>query len=185
MACTPKRCGLIMTEFTLNFQNLRNPGVTIGIFAIAGPLSQLGRPIVLPDIITLAERALKNAVADEAPQQDPNQINRVFGIIPDPELPPCENGCECAGVVYKELKKETVIVDAIFTFTENTYSARTTATRTVSEGVGRCRSDNYETMLTFGEIPDLNLEIILARAKPLTEDELAKVREVFNTPTET
>jgi hypothetical protein len=143
----------------------------------------VGGKVFLPDILDRAAEALKSIVRAEAPTQDPGDPNRVFGIVPDPELPACDADCECASVVYQAGAPETFFYNATFSLGDNTYDVSTTATRVVSAGVGRCRSAVRVGVLAFGIVPDLGLEIALARTAPLTLDELREVGDLLGRPT--
>jgi hypothetical protein len=135
MTCAPKKCGLIKTEFEIDTDDEvpdpKLPGAMMynpsyGVTATSGALA--GRRVHFQDVLDKANEALAKAVQSEN------------GIVPDPDMPPCGEGCECGGVVWTPRPADYATVTATFSNNGIKYQAKCVARRTISDGVGRCRT---------------------------------------------
>lgn len=155
MACKPTKCGLVKTDF--------GPLGPITVTATSGPLA--GRQVHFQDVVDEATTLLQQAV-DNAKQTEP-----------DPDMPKCDNGCACAGVVWTPRPPDSVPFTVTFTVNDISYEATANVNRTISDGVGRCAPEHYS--VAAGRIPEMDLTVAVSRRQPITGAELAKVGEIL------
>ena len=173
MACSLKKCGLVKTQIDVPISTDANdptdptkrnepPGYSV--------TDDSGRTVHYHDVLEAADTALQDAVKPN-PQ-----------IAPDPEYPSCEeSNCMCAGVVWTPRPSDSVPVTAKVTMPSGqTFTARTTATRTISDGVGRCAPKEYTVAFGFGPNTERGLAVALKRDRAITGEELAKIQKILS-----